>query len=283
MATPMTAAQQVAQFNKWDIDWKGYENWQTHNRNHVGSWGPVNGLVIHHTGSDSKDQRDLLRNGYRELPGPLCHYGIAQDGTLWLIGNGRANHAGSGDDEVFRAVVDENYGDKPPVDNETNTDGNRHFYGVEIWYSGSHEMTDAQYYTLMRLAAAICDFHGWTEKSCIAHGEWQPGKWDPGYKSGQMMNMANVRKDILTTIRRGPKLPMPPVDNPPPSGTKVPVDTKSQAYKEVWETDAAINPPAYHTDKNPTSMPISMLTSALQMSREARDNTIKIMKHLGIN
>lgn len=200
MATPMTAAQQVAQFKKFGIAFKEYQNWTTWNRNHKGNWGPVNGLMVHHTGSDSTDQRGTLRNGVTGLPGPLSQYGIAQDGTLWLIGNGRCNHAGLGDPDVLAAVIAENYGARPPTDNSASVDGNSRFYGVEIWYSGSHGMSKAQYSTLLKLAAAICKFHGWTAKSVIGHGEWQPGKWDPGYASGKMMDMNAVRNDIADVL-----------------------------------------------------------------------------------
>lgn len=42
---------------------------------------------------------------------------------MHLVGYGRANHAGLGDDDVLRAIVDET---ALPPDNEANTDGNRH-------------------------------------------------------------------------------------------------------------------------------------------------------------
>ncbi|MEU9707986.1 peptidoglycan-binding protein [Streptomyces sp. NPDC047967] len=203
----MTAAQIVAQLKKFNVPYKEFKNWKTHNRNHKGAWGPVHGFMVHHTGSDSKDQRALLYDGYSSLPGPLSHFGLAQDGTVHLIGWGRANHAGRGDDDVLRAVIAEK--DLPP-DNESNTDGNRHFYGVEVWYSGSHRMTDAQYATLRRLAAAVCDFHGWNEKSVIAHGEWgSPGKWDPGMAPGRMMDMGKVRSDIKATLAKPKPKPKP--------------------------------------------------------------------------
>lgn len=202
MATPMTASQIKSQLNKWDIKYEGYKDWSTHNRNHKGDWGPVNGFMVHHTGSDSTDQRSLLYNGTSSLPGPLCQFGIDQKGKVHLVGWGRANHAGSGDPDVLNAVINEDYGDNPPTDNESSVDGNARFYGVEIWYSGSHKMSDAQYATLRKLAAAVCDFHGWSEKSVIAHAEWgSPGKWDPGYASGKTYDMSNMRADIKTTLK----------------------------------------------------------------------------------
>jgi len=196
MATPMTAEQQLDAFRRWEVPFREVDGWRTRNRNHMGPWGGVNGLMVHHTGSDSSNQVALLRDGRSDLPGPLAQWGLAQDGVLWLIGNGRCNHAGKGDPDVLNAVINENYGDYPPTDNQATVDGNTHFYGVEIWYSGTHGMTKSQYSTLLRLGVAIIHFHGWTEKSVIGHGEWQPGKWDPGYANGKMMDMNAVRNDI---------------------------------------------------------------------------------------
>lgn len=232
MATPMTSTQQIAMFNRWGIPFKEYKDWKNHNRNHKGLWGPVNGLMVHHTGSDAPDQRETLYSGLQALPGPLSQWGLDQKGVIHCIGNGRCNHAGLGDPDVLNAVIAENYGDDPPVDNETLVDGNARFYGVEIWYSGSHEMTDAQYTTLMKLGAGITEFHKWSVKSIIGHGEWQPGKWDPGYKSGTMMDMSNMRKDISATKKLGPKpIVKPPTTPTPPPPVAKP--TKDEVIKDI--------------------------------------------------
>jgi hypothetical protein len=169
--------------------------------------------MVHHTGSDSADQRTLLYNGTAALPGPLSQFGIAQDGTVWLIGWGRANHAGNGDDDVLSAVIAEK---DIPNDDESNTDGNARFYGVEIWYSGSHPMTDAQYRSLLKLSAAVCDFHSWGERSVIGHGEWgSPGKWDPGFAPGRMMDMDAVRADVKTALEPAKPAPAQPKPSAP--------------------------------------------------------------------
>lgn len=229
MATPMTPAQIKAQLKKFNVPFEEYKNWATHNRNHKGDWGPVNGFMVHHTGSDSKDQRELLYGGISGLPGPLCHFGLAQDGTVHLVGWGRANHAGLGDDDVLDAVIDER---DAPKDDESNTDGNARFYGVEIWYSGSHKMTDAQYASLRKLAAAVLDFHNWNEKSVIGHGEWgSPGKWDPGYAPGKMMDMDAVRKDIGATLKgETPKAPSKPANPAPAKPKPAPAKPKPPAF-----------------------------------------------------
>jgi hypothetical protein len=216
MATPMTAAQIVVQLKEWGVPYRTTDSWANHNRNHKGPWGPVNGFMWHHTGSNTStaDQISLLRKGYSGLPGPLCNFGIATNGICYLIGWGRANHAGLGDDDVLDAVIAEKL--KFPTDNESNTDGNARLYGAEFMYSGSTPMTDAQYETGILLSCAIIDFHNWNENSILGHGQWQPGKWDPGYAPNKMMDMEEVQKDIASRFKKGANYkPKPPVANKP--------------------------------------------------------------------
>jgi hypothetical protein len=206
MATPMTAAQVTAQLTKWGIAYKAYRSdWATHNRAGHGDWGPVNGFMWHHTGSDS-DVRAYLWDGSVKLPGPLCQFHIDASGMVWLMGWGRANHAGGGDPSVLNHVIAEDYtGILHPhyhQDSAGAVDGNAHFYGVEIGYSGKHGMSPAQYSTALKLSAAILDFHKWTAKSVIGHGEWSDWKWDPGYADGRMMDMNAVRNDVADVLSR---------------------------------------------------------------------------------
>lgn len=248
MATPMTAAQIVAQLKKWGISYKEVKGWATHNRNAKGAWGGVNGFIWHHTGADvapanaASYAANTLYNGLATLPGPLCHFGLAPDGTVYLVGWGRANHAGGGDPVVLQHVINEDYSGqlKPTRGNANGTDGNAHFYGVEIMYSGSHAMTDAQYKTALKLSAAILDFHKWTEKSVIAHGEWSNDKWDPGYASGKIMDMTKVRSAVADTVKAGPK---PVVVTPKPTTPKpapVPAKTVQQQIDALVKRVAAL-------------------------------------------
>ena len=210
MATPMTAVQVVTQLKKWGIRYVEVSGWATHNRNSKGAWGGVNGFIWHHTGADVSDAKayagGTLYNGLSDLPGPLCHFSIGLDGTVYLVGWGRANHAGGGDPAVLQHVINEDYTGQlhPTKGNLTGVDGNAHFYGVEIQYSGSHQMAAAQYAAARRLSAAILDFHGWTERSVIAHGEWSSDKWDPGYAPNKIMAMPAVRADVASTLAAGP-------------------------------------------------------------------------------
>lgn len=156
-----------------------YGDWRNHNRNHVGAWGPVHGVMIHHTVSSGDDGSvALCYNGHSALPGPLCHGVGRNDGKIALVGHGRANHAGSGDDDVLAAVIAET---DLPADNEANTDGNARFYGLEIVNQGNGTDTYpwVQYVAAVKWAVAHLRLHGWNEKSVIGHKEWQPGKIDP--------------------------------------------------------------------------------------------------------
>ncbi|WP_030969824.1 N-acetylmuramoyl-L-alanine amidase [Streptomyces sp. NRRL S-1824] len=179
MSTPMSASAFLEALRNEGLTVVQVGDWRTHNRNHKGPWGPVNGVVIHHTvTSGTAATVRICRDGYPELPGPLRHGMIAKDGRIHLVGYGRANHAGLGDDDVLRAVVAEKI---LPPDNEANTDGNRHFYGFECENlgDGKDPWPDAQLVAIEKAAAAICRHHGWTSRSVIGHKEWQPGKVDP--------------------------------------------------------------------------------------------------------
>lgn len=207
----MTAKQFTDLLKKWGIQTEDNSRngvkWYDHNRNHKGNWGPVNGIGNHHTGaSDNRTGADVLWNGVSNLPGPLCHAGIRQNGKVLLNGWGRTNHFGLGDPTVFRHVLNEDYTGvlRPRI---AEVDGNSHFYGFEWMYNGKENPETAYpklWHTAVRLNAAINTWHGWTFKSSIGHGEWQPGKWDPGFSSGRMLNMAHFRDCVNQAMHEGP-------------------------------------------------------------------------------
>jgi LysM repeat protein len=174
-------------------------DWRNHNRNHKGPWGPVHGVMIHHTVTRGSARTvDICRKGYSSLPGPLCHGVITKDGTVYLVGYGRANHAGFGDDEVLRAVIGET---ALPADNEANSDGNRSFYGFECENlgDGRDPWPAAQLAAIEKAAAAICRHHGWGPESVIGHLEWQPGKVDP-----RGFTMSSMRARVAKRLGKKP-------------------------------------------------------------------------------
>ncbi len=217
MAEPLSASKLVAILRAEGLTVHEVRNWRSHNRNAKGRWGPVHGVMIHHTvTSGTQRSVDICYDGYAGLPGPLCHGVIDKKGHVHLVGNGRTNHAGLGDDDVLRAVIKET---KLPPDNEANTDGNRHFYGFECINlgDGKDPWPEVQKEAIEKVAAAICRAHGWNERSVIGHKEWQPGKVDP-----RGFTMDSMRKRIRERLRsqdspgtEGQPQPKPQQPTPP--------------------------------------------------------------------
>lgn len=179
MASPMSADTFLSALRDEGLRVTEVGDWRAHNRDGKGPWGPVHGVLLHHTATSGAEETvRLCRDGRDDLPGPLCHGVITKDGSVHLVGHGRANHAGSGDDDVLRAVIAEK---RLPRADEANTDGNRHFYGFECENLGDGDdpWPSEQLDAATRAAAAICRHHGWTERSVLGHLEWQPGKVDP--------------------------------------------------------------------------------------------------------
>jgi hypothetical protein len=199
MSIPLTADRLLDVLRDAGLKVVEHRNWRTHNRNGKGPWGPVHGVMIHHTVTQGTAHTvDLCYNGYSSLPGPLCHGVIAKDGTIYLVGNGRTNHAGKGDRDVFNAVRAESYVTRPPADNGADMDGNAHFYGFECENLGDGQdpWPAVQLEAIERAAAAICKAHGWNHRSVIGHLEWQPGKVDPrGFTMPAMRERIKERID----------------------------------------------------------------------------------------
>lgn len=185
MPTPVSADRFLAALRAEGLDVVEVGSWRTHNRNRVGTWGPVHGTMIHHTVSKgSAFTVALCRDGYPGLPGPLCTGVITKDGRVHLVGYGRTNHAGGGDIDTLNAVISEDYGDRPPVPNQGNSDGvdgNRHFYGFECenMGDGKDPWPAPQLEAIERASAAICRLYGWSAKSVVGHLEWSDDKSDP--------------------------------------------------------------------------------------------------------
>lgn len=201
MASPLSADRLVRALKDEGVKVVEYKSWRTHNRNSAGAWGPVHGVMIHHTVTTGTDSSvALCYNGRSDLPGPLCHGVIAKNGTVYLVGNGRANHAGAGDGDVLAAVIDER---ALPADKKANTDGNARFYGFECVNlgDGKDPWPPEQVEAIVRASAAICRAHGWGKKgntSVIGHLEWQPGKIDP---RGPGISMADVRRRVAERLK----------------------------------------------------------------------------------
>ncbi|WP_372407391.1 peptidoglycan-binding protein [Streptomyces luteireticuli] len=199
MSDPLSADQFIAALRAEGVTVVEVGDWRNHNRNHKGAWGPVNGVVIHHTASSgTRDTVDYCYDGDEELPGPLCHGVIDKEGTVHLVGNGRTNHAGKGDAAVLDAVIQESALPRATVQN---TDGNVRFYGFECINEGDGKdpWPAAQLEAIERVSAAVCRAHGWGSGSVIGHKEWSIEKIDPvGF------GMDGMRKRIAKRLGSGP-------------------------------------------------------------------------------
>ncbi|MFC5720381.1 peptidoglycan-binding protein [Streptomyces gamaensis] len=188
MANPLSPDRLAAALRAEGCRVVEYGNWRTRDRGTRGAgWGPINGVVIHHTvSSGTESSVELCYDGYAALPGPLCHGVIAKDGTVYLISAGRSNHAGSGDRAVLDAVIAERPAPEPSANN---TDGNARFYGFECVNlgTGNDPWPEAQLDAIERAAAAICRAYGWSAASVIGHREWTADKIDPRGFSMQTM------------------------------------------------------------------------------------------------
>ncbi len=258
MATPLTASQLLAAFDLWKVKYREHDGWRTHNRNSQGAWGPVHGVVLHHVGDDARDDADfrVLWNGRSDLPGPLCQWGMRDDGTVDLIGNGRCNHAGKGAKNVLDAVK---LGKPPPKPGPDTIDGNAVYYGQETYYSGTHAPTNAAYLATVKAFAAVCHAHGWNANHCIGHKEHTARKPDPGNVS-----MAKFRGDVQALLDAGPP-PKPKPPAPPEEDMALSSDDIKKIAQAVWEidniphttTDSAVTP---EDPANPNWRPLSTLS-----------------------
>jgi hypothetical protein len=245
MAPPMSAVQFPAALRAEGATVLEVGAWPTHNRNTKGPWGPVHGVMIHHSvTADSARTVSICRDGYAQLPGPLCHGVITKDGRVHLIGYGRTNHAGLGDPDVLTAVIAER---ALPLDDEATADGNRHFYGFECENLGDGEdpWPPAQLLAIEQVCAAICRHHRWTAESVIRHLDWQPGKIDP---RGPGMDWRTMRARIAARLEARPPRTTPPPATPTVSLKRLQAAARTDpgrsgtpvTYKGVTTVEAAL-------------------------------------------
>ncbi|MEU1009083.1 peptidoglycan-binding protein [Streptomyces sp. NPDC005890] len=205
MATPLSASAFRAALRAEGVKAAEHGTWSTHNRNAIGAWGPMAGVMLHHTvGASSVD---VCRTGRPDLPGPLCIAVIAKDGTAHLVGYGRTNHAGRGSQAVYDAVRTGTV--RPARPGPDAVDGNAHFYGFEIenWGNGRDPYPEAQLTTVEKIAAAICRAHGWGADRVIGHKEWTTRKIDPSFSMSSMRT--RIAKRLGTGTGTDPYEPFP--------------------------------------------------------------------------
>lgn len=181
------------------------DGWQTRGR--PASTGGFNavGVLCHHTATGPKTSNasvvKLLVNGRSDLPGPLCHFGLARNGTVYIISSGRANHAGKA-----KASGTVSAGD-----------GNELYIGIEAFNDGVGEKwsnTQMEAYALLAAVLSVKITKN-SYKTVRGHKETSvTGKIDPTFNmtdfrtrvAGKIHALQMVKPVVVLT---GVKSPLP--------------------------------------------------------------------------
>ena len=158
-----------------------------------GPMGAVQGVMLHHTGTKDSSPGDfptlrVVQRGRPDLSGPLCNYGLGRSGTIYLVTEGRAYHAGPG---KWMGI----------------TAGNSHFLGIEAENGGTGNPWPAvQLDAYQRLVASILHALGRNTNWDVRHADWAlpPGR-KPDTKGFTMNNFDAKVKQMLAapaTINR---------------------------------------------------------------------------------
>lgn len=245
MATPMTANEWMQRLSAEGVSARYASNWTTVGRDAATgkTFGPVNGVVIHHTAGTSS--LGLVRTGTTSLPGPLAHAHLAKDGTLTQVSMHRCNHAGSIAQNAFDAILAEDTLHPRPTVSEP-VDGNDRLYGIEIENKGDGRdpYPHVQYDQAVRWAAAVCRHYGWTAHSVVGHKEVTRRKIDPSFSMEAFRIMVAERLAHPAAWNPEDDVKGTPVTQIPGKDTE---PVKPQAYRDVAETDA-IPAPKNHPD-----------------------------------
>ena len=193
---------------RWGLNVVPVTGWQ--DRRRPGTFDPI-GVLIHHTAAPGPKDNPSLQvciDGRRDLPGPLCQLLVARSGKVYVIGIGRANHAGTGG-PVGPVGVDQ---------------GNTLLLGIEAENDGVGEPWPAvQVGAMVRATAAVLDLLGQPRTNVWAHREYTPRKIDPAG-----ITMAQFRADVAAAR--------------PPGATTVPTTDPVKASQQRLN-DSGAKPP----------------------------------------
>lgn len=250
MSKALTPAQLLAAYKRWGVDvvqvTRGGVSWRDHHRPaSTGGWGDMHGCLLHHTGpfATVKGMLAMLWEGRSDLPGPLCNEATGPDGRVYLIGWGRANHAGLGAANVRDALL---HDVAPPAPGPDAIDGNAILYGNEVIHPGSGPYPHEQIEAAVRVTAAKIEAHGWKAASAIQHKGWTRRKVDMSWHGDDAQ--ADFRDEVARALRVGPEryeFPKPPAPTPPVPAVVTPTSA-------VVLVRTAEDPAAYQLDATGT-------------------------------
>lgn len=178
----------VAHLRKWGLQVEEKPGWRHRGR-------PYNfyprAIIAHHTASGSQSgnfaSESVVTFGRSDLPGPLCQILLGRDGTVKLVADGYANHAGYGGP---RAGIPANQGNTYTIGIEAENNG-----VGEAW---SKQQLNAYY----RLCAALLVWIGVNDvRKVFGHKEWTSRKIDPAG-----IDMNRFRAQVKRALAQGPSV-----------------------------------------------------------------------------
>jgi hypothetical protein len=184
--------------------------WEDRGRGDVGD---IVGVICHHTGVNNPKKLNMpslhsIRDGrkaepgLKALPGPLAQLGLARDGTYFVVGAGRAIHAGPGS---FKGAS-----------------GNSRFIGIEAENAGTpadFPWPQVQLDAYHLGVAAILKHLGKDASFCCGHKEYAPGR-----KDDPDLDMNAFRTAVTASINgtAPPVVLIPAVEAAPAAGATAP-------------------------------------------------------------
>lgn len=173
---------------RWGLQVEEKDGWRGRGRPYT--FKPK-GVIAHHTASNKDSgnfgSESIVTFGRTDLPGPLCQFLLGRDGTVKIVADGYANHAGYGGP---RAGIPENM-------------GNTYTYGIEAENNGIGERwPKKQLNAYYRLCAALLDYMGTKDVSKVfGHKEWTSRKIDPAG-----VGMDHFRRQVKLALEQGPSV-----------------------------------------------------------------------------
>lgn len=146
--------------------------WRT--RGH-GPQPDVQGIVCHHTAG--WDDRHVVVNGRRDLPGPLSQFWLEHTGRIHVVAAGRCWH-------------------NAPSTSARHS--NSTSLGIEAENRGDGRWPAVQVDAYVRLCAVLCRHYGLGAERVRAHREVNTGKNDP-----RGIDMSDFRSRVATMIKEG--------------------------------------------------------------------------------
>ncbi len=161
----------------------------------VGEMGTARGVLMHHTAgakTGNAPSLNVILNGRPGLPGPLSQLVLGRDGTFYVAGAGKCNHAGKG---YWQGV----------------SSGNSNFIGIEAENTGKTDdpWPKAQMEAYARGVAAILTHIGADDVMAAGHKEYALPR---GRKPDPTFDMVAFRASVESIMQLKAPKPVPSTD-----------------------------------------------------------------------